>query len=664
MSYDLLERRKSKFVLWIPGQAPNARPPQLVLGTLDPSPPATVSTYNQIFRGPLTSTIKDLWELDPIDINPSLAGGTYHYWFEVQDTSPENLGIVQVTDPIAYNVDYRISRLTGDKKQPASVIKFRDGKLWPCDRDGHEPRQVTVPGPRDIPDNNHLVIYELPASWARYSTVGNVEMDTGTFTDVQALFDSGSSGDHFRSVASVAKQAILSELGVNALELLPAADARPTGQWGYATANYFATDFDLGTATSLAKLVDVIHTKNVRFFTDVVMAFGHDPYVYIAYDQFHIDPKSPKEFGNNERWQSHTPHTDDNQLRDGYGGRSWRYVQSTNTYDPESGIVKDVHPSWAFHKGHVHRWMSDFGVGGLRLDSVNNIANYDFVRSYKEHALSVYQSIHGNPPGSKFLVIGEELSCPLDLIQTGCLNALWNEPFQARIRAVILGESSDNDFESTVRQMVDCRGDPNHPFWDGAQAINYITSHDTEGYRKERLYNFLSSNRVFDMERRAKFAFALFMTAVGIPMIFAGEEFLDQQDRDTSDKQIDPVNYERKSEDWRSRIFNYVSTLIYLRKFCPALGDNDTDFIHVDSSRGGKIMAWKRGAPGHEPVVVVANFTDYDTPGSEYFVPNWPERERGDWREVTQGRNVPAEWVGREPLMHWEVKVYTYWKEA
>lgn len=143
MSYDLLERRNSKFVLWIPGQPSEARTPQLLLGTFDPSLPATVTTYNQVFRGPLASTIKDLWELDPNDINPSLADGTYHYWFDVQDTSPENLGIVQVTDPIAYNVDYRISKLTGDKKQPASVIKFRDGKLWPCDRDGHEPGQAT-----------------------------------------------------------------------------------------------------------------------------------------------------------------------------------------------------------------------------------------------------------------------------------------------------------------------------------------------------------------------------------------------------------------------------------------------------------------------------------------------------------------------------------------
>jgi hypothetical protein len=142
MSYDLLERRRSRFVLWIPGQPPVPRPPQLIIGTLTASPPATIPTFTQVFHGPLASTLTDLWELDPNEIKPTLSNGMYHYWFEVQDTSPENLGIVQVTDPIAYNVDYRVTQPTGDKAQPASVVMFRDGKLWPCDRNGIEPGQV------------------------------------------------------------------------------------------------------------------------------------------------------------------------------------------------------------------------------------------------------------------------------------------------------------------------------------------------------------------------------------------------------------------------------------------------------------------------------------------------------------------------------------------
>ena len=149
-------------------------------------------------------------------------------------------------------------------------------------------------------------------------------------------------------------------------------------------------------------------------------------------------------------------------------------------------------------------------------------------------------------------------------------------------------------------------------------------------------------------------------------MIFAGEEFADQMDRsvDMRKKQMDPVNYSRKNDGgWRQALFNYVANLVKFRTKCPALGENDTEFFHVDVSRGGKIMAWRRGrsGDGRHPVIVVANFSDEDTPGPEYFVPNWPGREKLGWREVSQGRNVPPEWVGREPLMRWEAKIYTRW---
>ncbi|GIJ92523.1 hypothetical protein Asppvi_001801 [Aspergillus pseudoviridinutans] len=663
MAFDLLERRKEKFVLWIPA-GPTSNPPSLVLGIFDLGPPATIDEF---FTGQLSrSDQQDLWELDLSSINPPLRNGSvYHYWFEIQDSSPKGLGTFRVTDPIAYTVDYRA---TGTHEhirpasaikfrehvQPASVIKFRDGKLWPCDIDGNEPSQVAPPPQDAIPDNNHMVIYELPASWAKYKQVGDTQVDVGTFTDVLALFDLETPGDRFRDILPVANKAIVADLGINALELLPPADAKPMGEWGYATAHYYAPDFDLGTSSELVKLVENIHSKGIRFFTDVVMAFGHDPYIYIAFMQFHLVPKDEKD--NPDSYQYHS-----DELRKDWGGQLWRYIQDTNTYDPKSGRRRNVHPSWAFHHGHLHRWMSDFGIGGLRLDSVNNIANSDFIKSYTDEAWSLYRSRYETPSPSKFLIIGEELSVPVDLVTSNTLNALWNEPFQGRLRAAILGEQKDGDnFEWTVRKMINCTLDNSHPFTDGAQAINYITSHDTEGFRKERLFNFLSANHISDIERRSKLAFTCLLTAVGIPMIFAGEEFCDQMDSPVGEKQVDPVNYERKAQDWRARVFDYVARLIRLRKECPALGVDDTEFIHVDESREGKIMAWKRGAQGQAPVVVVANFTDQDTPGNEYFIENWPEREREDWREVTQGRYVPREWVGREPLLHWEAKVYTY----
>jgi pullulanase len=657
--FDILRRREDKFVLWIPGQASGVTPPQLVLGTIDSS--TSPAKFNELFKGPLVNALAPeagLFELDPNSIIPALQdGAVYHYWFEATDASAANQSIVRVTDPMAYTVDYSTAVSRDGGVEPASVIKFRDSKLWPCDADGNEPPKVAVPAQDAIPDNNHMVIYELPISWSKGQDVGGGQIDVGTFTDVLALFDVNTPGDNFKGTPIIAESAIVAELGINALEILPVADAKSRGEWGYATANYFAPDTDFGTTSELVKLVEYIHNQSIRLFLDVVMAFGHDPYGNIALDQFHIDPRV-------ESWNADAQQSHGQGLRDGYGGRSWRYIKDTDTYDPKTGGTKIVHPSWAFHQAHLHRWMSDFGVGGYRLDSVNNIANYAFIKSFKDDAWNLYKSRYNSPSDAKFLVIGEELSVPTDLISSGTLNALWNEPFQGRLRAAITNNLGTNQFtgdnlEWTVRKMIDCTLDRNHPFTDGAQAVNYITSHDTEGTRKERLFNFLQSCGVTDMERRAKLAFVCLLTAVGIPMIFAGEEFCDQMDRPPAQKQIDPVNYERKFQPWRSDLFNYVATLVKFRTKCPALGDDDTNFIHVD----GNIMAWKRGALGHPPVVVVANFSDQETQGSEYIVHGFPETQRGDWREITQNRAVPREWVGREPLMHWEAKVYTYWKE-
>ncbi len=166
-------------------------------------------------------------------------------------------------------------------------------------------------------------------------------------------------------------------------------------------------------------------------------------------------------------------------------------------------------------------------------------------------------------------------------------------------------------------------------------------------------------------------AFVVLLTAVGIPMILAGEEFGDEHDLDLAGpdadarKQVDPVSFERLEEPWRRRLFAYVSRLVHLRTRSEALASNDTELIHVDLTPGRRVLAWRRGARGGEAmVIVVANFSDWRTENAadrsaEYVVAGWPGAPAGRrWREVTQERDVPDEWAGREPVFPWEAKVY------
>lgn len=178
-----------------------------------------------------------------------------------------------------------------------------------------------------------------------------------------------------------------------------------------------------------------------------------------------------------------------------------------------------------------------------------------------------------------------------------------------------------------------------------------------------------------EIGRRVKLAFACLLTSVGIPMILAGDEFADENDlfnikgvvTNQSGKQIDPVDFYRLQGDdnaWRRQVLDNVKRLIALRKTHPALGVNDTTWLHMDFTPGRRILVWQRGSDD-DPVVVVANFSDFQTDDpfngiSEYVVPNWPHRDQFDWREVSQGREVPREWVGREPVFPWEAKVYAH----
>jgi hypothetical protein len=134
-----------------------------------------------------------------------------------------------------------------------------------------------------------------------------------------------------------------------------------------------------------------------------------------------------------------------------------------------------------------------------------------------------------------------------------------------------------------------------------------------------------------------------------------------------SGKQIDPVDFDRLEGDdnaWRRDVLSSVKNLIGVRKTHPALGVNDTKWLHSDFTPGRRVMAWQRGSDDN-PVVIVANFSDFQTddpsnPSSEYVVPNWPRPNDFAWKEVSLNRNVGAGWIGREPLFPWEAKVYVH----
>lgn len=617
MPADLLNRKKTHFVLWLPGDKQPT--PTLYIGTFSPSSSLEVKK----FELGQSEGFTDLWEIaaSKCELKDEQV---YFYWFKVGNTDPYNPTENQVilcTDPTAYTVDRRLeaplleesgSIASGD---PASVVLYKDGELVACDPGGETANWEKDTPVSQLPQNNKLIIYELPTRWTRIDLERGIEQGDGTFRDIVSLLESEAIAPTFPTISALNNRAHLVELGINALELLPPADSDDNLEWGYGTSNYFAADFNLGlpdyqsvptASVDLVNLIKTSHQNGLRFFVDAVMAFSrNNPYHNINFLDFYV------RFGSGDPEQNN---------RDGFGGDLFKYNHWVEGYHPITGKKERLVPAREYMKAYLTHWMEYYRVDGWRLDSVNNVANYDFIQEFKDMARSLWEKRGGS--GDRFLVVGEELSVPLALLEQNRLDGLWNEKFKQIVRQVILGKnwSDEPSFEWSVRKLIDCR---NLGFKDGTQAINYLTSHDVSGLGNERFYNWLNNNQVFDTERRIKLAFVCLLTAVGIPMILAGDEFADQQDLDISSspdsdrhKQIDPVNYSRMQDDWRRRIFDYVANLISFRRTSNALAVNNTQFIHVDFNQGKRVIVWQRGR-GDDLVVVVANFSDYGTPNAD-----------------------------------------------
>ena len=713
MVLDIFLRRKTHFLLW--SVASTANVPKLVIGQFQPgNPPLLVG--EQIFD--LSQSIdfpSDIWQIAAVNCNLQ-DGQVYHYWFEIDDTDPTKSpsSRIQCADPFAYTVDYRLRGpalpvpYSDDDRRPASVMKFLGGRLIPCDPGGEVMSLDGDPNPITLPPNNRIVIYELPTAWTRF-TDQILEKGIGTFRDVTALVDPQAMGANFSDLDILASgRSYLTELGINALELLPPADSRYEREWGYGTSNYFAPDYELGfpdgnssptASLDLSALVLACHNQGIRFFIDMVLAFiQRGSYQCINFPSFHIDV--PQKQNGKDTLQSELPiglRNDPDSLkstrindgqrvaRAGFGSTLLRYArQITNVYDPITGMPKAVYPARQFMFAYLNRWMRDFRIDGIRLDSIENVANWDFIQEFRQLARDIWKErwreVNVSNAGSeeRFLVVGEELEIPLELIQKDNqgnrrLDGLWNENFKSLIRSALLGEfSGENFFRENIEKAIDCR---KRGFGDLSEAIIYLTSHDVEGMRNERLYNqFIKpfGGNIDVIQKRIKLGFACLLTAVGIPMILAGDEFADQHDRFDANgnvtqdggKQVDPVNYTRLKDEWRQDIFQYVSRLVKLRTTSDALCVNDTHFWS-DFTEGKRVVVWQRGK-GTNLVVVVANFSDFTSAGGidgEYIIPDFPflNGSAGKiWKEYSQNdqpRPILTK-VGREPIFAWEAKVY------
>jgi 1,4-alpha-glucan branching enzyme len=142
------------------------------------------------------------------------------------------------------------------------------------------------------------------------------------------------------------------------------------------------------------------------------------------------------------------------------------------------------------------------------------------------------------------------------------------------------------------------------------------------------------------------------MTAVGVPLIWMGEEFGEYKYKTPESSKID---WKLMSNDLNSSLFAYYKGLIGLRKNNHALYAENIDFFHENAET--KVFAYTRWNDQGSRIVVVANFSDNFLAG--YHIPNFPAN--GKWHEWTGNYDIES---GDDGIMtdlgSYEAKVFVW----
>jgi 1,4-alpha-glucan branching enzyme len=477
-----------------------------------------------------------------------LKDGDYQYRFKVQSKSwfyQENQWVT-ITDPYATDIDDASQNGVVHIKNGQRIV---DEYQWQHDD-------------KALPADTQLVIYEL---------------HVGDFSGGEA--DPSSRGKY---ADVIAKLDYLSELGINAIELMPVKEFPGDRSWGYNPKYFFAAESSYGSTAELKQLIDECHARGIRVLMDGVYNHSHSesPLTQIDHDYwYHHDPKDPQ--------------------------FNWGPEFNYEFFDEKMKTL----PARKFIGEVVRFWIQEYHIDGIRYDAARQIGNYDFLRWIVEETKETV-------PFKPFYNVAEYF--PLDPSITGPdgpMDGCWHDLFMPTI---VQSLYTDERNLEAIKEVIDAK---RKGFMKTANIVNYLSNHD-----HERLMAKLGEQGIFGEEafRRAKLGATILMTAFGIPMLWMGEEFGEFKPKTIDENKL---NWQFLANKLNRDLFNLYKGLIALRKQHPAFASDNISFFHEDVEN--KVLAYERWAESGEKLLVVVNFSGQAL--TAYRVANVPEN--GCWQE-------------------------------
>jgi 1,4-alpha-glucan branching enzyme len=414
-----------------------------------------------------------------------------------------------------------------------------------------------------MPERDQLVIYEL---------------HIGTFAakgDRRGDFD-----------RAIRRLPYLRELGISAVQIMPPFEFAGDLSWGYNPAHLFAIESGYGGPDAFKRFIKAAHEHGIAVIVDVVYN--------------HLGP-SDLDVWRYDGWSN------------GPGGGIY-------FYDDERAVTPwgDTRPD--YRKGEVRTflrdsamtWLQEFQCDGLRFDATVYIRALGEGRPELPEGRSflawLNDEIRATQPWK--LTIAEDIQDDTNVVAATADGGLgfaaqWDVGFIRRVRpALEAGDDADRDLGAVVRGVT---GEGRGP---ALTRVIYTESHDDVANDRVRVPEAIAPGDASSWwsKKRATLGSGLVLTSPGIPMLFQGQELLEDRWFD------DAVGMDWSKQGPNEGILRLHRDLIALRRAVDGTtrglrGPNIKVLRADDASKVLAYHRWDRGGPGDD-VVVVTNFAD------------------------------------------------------
>jgi 1,4-alpha-glucan branching enzyme len=515
--------------------------------------------------------------------------GTFNHWSETSDQLAKDAA-------------------TGVFAGTVAAAKAGDEYLYVIQRGSQTVMRADPRAAQMTSSVGHSVIYDQAAyAWhahgyhtPAFDEAVVYEMHIGTFAD----HPGGAPGTW---TSAISKLDHLKALGVNMLEVMPPAEFAGDFSWGYNGSYPFAPESAYGTPDDAKQFIDEAHARGMGVLIDVV----HNHYGPSDLSMWCFDTECYGKGG--------IYFYTDNRSESGWGPR------------PDFGRqeVRD------FIVDNERMWLDDYRADGLRWDSTVNIrsANGSDITEGWQTLQRANEWVNNN--ASWKLMVAEDLQNNEWLTKTtgsggAGFDTQWDAGFFHPVDRNIIEPNDAN------RSMAEIKGAIENRYAGRAFArVIYTESHDEVANGKQRIPEMIWPGHADSIysKKRSTLGAALVMTAPGIPMLFQGQELLE------NGYFTDQVPLDWTKATTFAGIVAMYKDLIALRKntggTTRGLRGENVNVFHVNDTN--KVIAfhrWDQGGAGDD-VIVVLNFSGTAFPQYDLGLPRggtWKVRFNSDWQ--------------------------------